>query len=333
MKRNLPFAVVPGAAVWPRGHPSPTRRRRAARAAALWRAGALRGIVACGGLGRHPPPAETTVIARLCRQAGMPGSALLLEADSTTTESNLRTAAALLQSRSVRVLVVTDTWHVPRALQVARRAGLRTRAVAQAAALRAVLADAEGAGARDAGIVRLLADRPRALSGQSLANALERMWHRSDDADLVQHAGDMGRQRFLALPVGGQVVRRVFGPQVTPALKRPLRNGGRPDNLGLQTNGAARDSVLPGDAFEPRDALAALDEPLYDPVDGPASQKRLFASWPHAGEMDVLPVRPLGGPPLLPVRDGLDAVAADAELDQVQMLDHGDPHRLASTIL
>ena len=60
-----PVALVLGAAVWPGGRPSPTLRRRALKAAALWHEGQVRAIIGCGGVGRHPP-SEAEVIRALC---------------------------------------------------------------------------------------------------------------------------------------------------------------------------------------------------------------------------------------------------------------------------
>lgn len=125
-----PAALVLGAAVWADGQPSPTLRRRALRAAALWHAGVPCAIVCCGGVGRHAP-SEAAVIAALLREAGVPPDALHLEAHSTTTEENIRNALPILRALGVsEVRIVTDYWHAPRAVLLARCMGLRARAAA-----------------------------------------------------------------------------------------------------------------------------------------------------------------------------------------------------------
>ncbi|APX23555.1 hypothetical protein GCM10011326_37210 [Salipiger profundus] len=119
-----PVALVLGAAVWPGGRPSPTLRRRALKAAALWHEGQVRAIIGCGGVGRHPP-SEAEVIRALCLEAGVPAERLLCEPQSTTTEENIRFALPLLARLcSRRVVLVSDAYHLPRAWLVARRSGL-----------------------------------------------------------------------------------------------------------------------------------------------------------------------------------------------------------------
>lgn len=119
------IALVLGAAVWPGGLPSPSLRRRAGQAIALYRAGEVDAIMGCGGTGAHPP-AEAEVIAQLCRAAGVPEAAILREDRSTTTRENLTFAKALLPP-GAQVVVVTDPYHAPRARLIARQIGLRAR--------------------------------------------------------------------------------------------------------------------------------------------------------------------------------------------------------------
>ncbi|MEC3862698.1 YdcF family protein [Mesobacterium sp. TK19101] len=121
---TLPTAIVLGAAVWPGGQPSPTLRRRALHAARLWHRGKVGTIIACGGLGQHPP-SEAEVIRDLCIAEGVDPAAIRLEDRSATTEENLRLALPLLETR--QVIIVTDHYHAPRARLVARRLGLDAR--------------------------------------------------------------------------------------------------------------------------------------------------------------------------------------------------------------
>ncbi|MGR3493770.1 YdcF family protein [Citreimonas sp.] len=123
-----PVALVLGAAVWPDGQPSPTLRRRAQHAAGLWHEGVPRAIVCCGGVGRHGP-SEASVIAALLGEAGVPDATLHLEPLSTTTEENIRHALPILRALgATEVRIVTDSWHAPRAVLLARGLGLRARA-------------------------------------------------------------------------------------------------------------------------------------------------------------------------------------------------------------
>ena len=126
MTSDLSIALVLGAAVWPGGEPSPTLRRRVADAVALYNAGRVQAVMGCGGLGENAPT-EAEVIARLCREAGIPEEAILCEDRSTTTRENLIHAKALLPE-AANVVIVTDPYHAPRARLIARQIGLKAEA-------------------------------------------------------------------------------------------------------------------------------------------------------------------------------------------------------------
>lgn len=122
-----PYAIVLGAAVRAGGTPSPTLRRRAERAAQLWQAGGVAGIVATGAVGRHPP-SEAEVIRAVLVGCGVPAEAVLLEDRSRSTLDNLAFARALMPAGATAV-IVSDVWHLPRARLAARRLGLPATAV------------------------------------------------------------------------------------------------------------------------------------------------------------------------------------------------------------
>ncbi len=120
-------ALVLGAAVWEGGRASPTLRRRALRAVELWQAGEVSAIIGCGGEGAHPP-SEAEVIRALCRERGVPEAALHAETASMSTEQNIRLALPILaRLGTTEVVIVTDRFHLPRALLTARRLGLTAR--------------------------------------------------------------------------------------------------------------------------------------------------------------------------------------------------------------
>jgi uncharacterized SAM-binding protein YcdF (DUF218 family) len=120
-------ALVLGAAVWPGGVASPTLRRRAAHAAALWHAGAVAFVVPCGGVGRHGP-SEAEVVRRLLLDAGVAPGAVRLEDRSRNTHENLLLARPVLLGLGAEAVIVTDRTHAPRALLIARGLGLRATA-------------------------------------------------------------------------------------------------------------------------------------------------------------------------------------------------------------
>lgn len=134
-------ALILGAALWPGGRPSPTLARRTAHGAALYHAGGVARLICCGGLGRHGP-AEAEVMAGLLRAAGVPETAIGLEAGSATTRENIGLALRHFPEIAHRpVVIVTDRYHAPRARIIARALGLKVRAdcPAHRAGARAVL--------------------------------------------------------------------------------------------------------------------------------------------------------------------------------------------------
>ena len=126
----MAVALVLGAAVRPDGSASPALSRRVAKAVDLWTEGRVDGIVISGGSvdGRR---SEARVAHDLCRAAGVPETALHLETEARSTLGNIRRSRdAITRLGNPRVLIVSDDWHLPRALLCARRFGLEAEGVA-----------------------------------------------------------------------------------------------------------------------------------------------------------------------------------------------------------
>jgi uncharacterized SAM-binding protein YcdF (DUF218 family) len=74
-------------------------------------------LVFTGGVVTHPP-AEAEVAQALAISQGVPGSACLLEREARTTAENARFTARLLAARGLhRVLLVSDPFHLFRAVR------------------------------------------------------------------------------------------------------------------------------------------------------------------------------------------------------------------------
>lgn len=122
-----PFAardaiVVLGAPLGPGGTLSPAVAERALAAAALWRAGGGRHIVATGGATGGGGRAEADAIAEALHALGVPD--VIVERRSLTTRDNARLTAPLLAARGVRSLwLVTQPFHGRRGAWLFRRAG------------------------------------------------------------------------------------------------------------------------------------------------------------------------------------------------------------------
>lgn len=113
--------VVLGAAVLAGGEPSGSLRARALAAAALFHAGRAPLVVTTGAHHRRPP-GEAVVARALLVGAGVPEAAIRLEEKSRNTRGNFHFARALVPD-AVRILVVTEPFHMARALVLARAAG------------------------------------------------------------------------------------------------------------------------------------------------------------------------------------------------------------------
>lgn len=121
--------VVLGCRLFPGGKPSERLRRRMMLAVGLYRDGAAPLLMLSGG--GAGPVAEAAVMRDLAREAGVPETALLLEAESRNTFENAANAARLLQALGKsRIVLVSDRAHLPRAARLFRRAGLDVVAVA-----------------------------------------------------------------------------------------------------------------------------------------------------------------------------------------------------------
>lgn len=142
--------IVAGCRVGPDGQPSLALRRRVDHALQLYAEGRAPRVIFTGGVGSFPP-SEAEAAATYALERGLPPTAVVLEANSTSTEENAARSADLLAAEGLphaRVLVVTDAYHTFRARRVFARhyahvdaAGSRPRFVVRVrGALREVFA-------------------------------------------------------------------------------------------------------------------------------------------------------------------------------------------------
>ena len=126
---HTPYAhdviVVLGAAVWPGGRPSYALERRVAHAVHLFQAKQARVLLMTGGLGRHPPH-EAYLMRDLALTQGVPAQSIELEDHATSTfESGAYCAPIFAQRGWTTALIVTDSYHLPRAILTFRSFGIR----------------------------------------------------------------------------------------------------------------------------------------------------------------------------------------------------------------
>lgn len=117
--------VVLGARVNPDGEPSTTLRARVEHAVTLYRRGLAPKLVFSGGVGDFGA-SEAAVSRRVAVSLGVPEADCLLEEASHSTAQNAAFTAVLLREQSLRsIIVVTDPYHLPRALRLFEREGVR----------------------------------------------------------------------------------------------------------------------------------------------------------------------------------------------------------------
>lgn len=116
--------VVLGAAVRAPGEPGPAMRRRVAHAVTAWRDGRAPTLVLSGGI-VGTPPSEAEVMADLVRAEGIAKDCLVLEDRSRNTFENALYTGRIMRERGWRrIILVTDPFHMPRAVFTFRRLGL-----------------------------------------------------------------------------------------------------------------------------------------------------------------------------------------------------------------
>lgn len=121
--------VVFGAAEY-NGHPSPALRGRLRVASRLFRQGWAPEVIVTGGAGGDPRFSEAGVGAAWLRRHGVPVAALRLDLRSASTPASVRHVTALLPAQAgVRILVVSDGYHLFRLEQLFAAAGIRARGI------------------------------------------------------------------------------------------------------------------------------------------------------------------------------------------------------------
>ncbi|MEE3101754.1 MAG: YdcF family protein [Pseudomonadota bacterium] len=121
-------ALVLGGAMEPDGAMSYGARRRVPTAAGMLERGEVRGLILSGGalVPGLPPPA--IAMRDYALGLGAPAEALVLETRARTTLENLAFAPALADAHGWRsLLVVSEAWHLPRAMALVRLLGLEER--------------------------------------------------------------------------------------------------------------------------------------------------------------------------------------------------------------
>ncbi len=114
------FAIVPGAAVRTNGRPSDALEDRLACALDLWRAGKVRTLLVSGNPSARGD--EVACMSSWLRGRGVPDDAIVADREGFRTLDTMRRAAGRFGVRDA--VLCTQAFHLPRALWLARRAGI-----------------------------------------------------------------------------------------------------------------------------------------------------------------------------------------------------------------
>lgn len=117
-------AVVLGARLKDDGTASPALARRVLRGVELWRGGVVGHLLMTGGA-TSAQGTEAAVMHDMAMAAGVPAACIVTERRARNTIQNALFCRALLRRRDWRrVLVVSDSFHLPRVRYVFARLGL-----------------------------------------------------------------------------------------------------------------------------------------------------------------------------------------------------------------
>ncbi len=122
-----PVALVLGAGLWPDGSPTPVLRDRVATAADLYFAGKVQKLLLSGD-NRFVSYNEPAAMARYARSLGVPAEALVLDYAGRRTYDSCYRARVIFGVTAV--VVVTQRFHLPRAVYTCRALGLDAVGVA-----------------------------------------------------------------------------------------------------------------------------------------------------------------------------------------------------------
>lgn len=121
---GLDYLIVLGAQVRTDG-PSKVLKHRLNQAAAYLEANPDTICILSGGQGYNEPCTEAQGMAEYLQKKGIPQERLILEEKSTTTEQNIQNSKQLIRKGS-SVGIITNDFHMFRAMQIAKGEGLTT---------------------------------------------------------------------------------------------------------------------------------------------------------------------------------------------------------------
>lgn len=121
--KDIDYVIVLGAKVRPDGSPSAVLKYRLDAAYDYLSAHPRAQCVVSGGQGSNEPMPEADAMAQYLRERGIEENRILIENTSETTAENMDFSRELIADPSAEVGIVTNNFHVYRAVKIARKAG------------------------------------------------------------------------------------------------------------------------------------------------------------------------------------------------------------------
>lgn len=123
--RDLDYLIVLGAQVRPSGKPSEVLRYRLVAARDYLDENPRTRVVVSGGQGPNEPCPEGEAMARWLERAGVDAERIIVESASKTTVENLQNSRALIDDDDARIGIVTNNFHLFRAMRMAERLDIK----------------------------------------------------------------------------------------------------------------------------------------------------------------------------------------------------------------
>lgn len=121
---NLDYVIVLGADLTPSGKPKEALRYRLDAALDYLKRNPKTRCIVSGGQGDDEVRSEASAMREYLVAHGLASGRVIVEDRSTSTAENLRFSARLMSSPSASTAVVTNDFHVFRAIRIARKQGL-----------------------------------------------------------------------------------------------------------------------------------------------------------------------------------------------------------------
>ena len=122
--QNLKYVVVLGAGL-SGDKPTPLLKSRIDKGIEVYRNNPGSRIIFSGGQGRDEVISESEAMSRYALEAGVKEEDIIRESRSGNTEENIRFSSELMEDRNDFFAIVTSSYHVMRALMIARRLKLK----------------------------------------------------------------------------------------------------------------------------------------------------------------------------------------------------------------